>query len=589
VTRWATSGQGFVHERILQVGAAKPQEPSLSTSSASWTYRELMDAARGTARELKLRGVGPEQVVAIRADRSPSTIVAMIATLLAGGAYVPIDPSMPPELLQELQRRLGTIANLEGDGEFGVSVHGTIPEESDAREPRKLASNNLAYIILTSGSTGSPKAVGVEHRNLWNSTVARDWYQTPPRAFRFLMTQSPSFDATVYDVYWTLMHGGELIIPSTDELVDPIALGRMMAARPVTYLNCNPSFYSLLVDTIPPETMQSVVQVSVGGDVLTPDLVSRHRKAVPQARLVNEYGPSECTLWCTRYEVPHTTDDPVPIGQAIPGATVHVGNGHIAVEPGTIGELYIGGHGVGRGYIGNPRETALKFLPDPRGERGARVYRSGDLVSQSDHGRLVFHGRVDNEVKVRGHRINFGMIEAAFRRMGNVEDVAVVKEREGESAHLLAFVVYSDGEAMCDEKAALERVSEILPGYALPQRVISVRQIPRNERGKVDRQQVSRLVDEIKVPADTSREAVTQVVMRVVRKTIGRESIGPDSDLFQEGLTSIHIARIVAALGHRYDVGLKGSDIFEVPTVNGMATAISQAGESRNDGWRDRR
>ncbi|NEA33590.1 non-ribosomal peptide synthetase [Streptomyces sp. SID13031] len=578
----AGSAQGFAHQRILQVGAANPQATALSTTSGSWTYREVIDAVRRTARELTCRGVGPERVVAVRAERSPSTIVAMLATLQAGGAYVPIDESMPPDMFDELADRLGVMASISGTGGIGLAVHGTSSEEPDIRGAQQLAPANLAYIILTSGSTGSPKAVGVEHRNLWHSTIARDRYQKPPEKFRILMTMSPSFDGAVYSIYWTLMHGGELVIPSTEELLDPIALGQLMADRPVDYLSCVPSFYSLLIDTVPPEAMQSVVQVALGGDVLTAELVARHRQAVPRARLVNEYGPSECTLWCTRYEVPDTdtTGDPVPIGRPIPGATAQVSSGHSLVAPGRIGELYIGGNGVGRGYIGNPRETALRFLPDRYGDPGARVYRSGDLVSQSDQGQLVFHGRIDDEVKVRDHRINLGMIEAAFRRLDNVQDAAVVKEREGESAYLLAFIVYSDDETARDDKAVLERVSEMIPGYMLPQRVISVHQIPRNDRGKVERQRVRSLAGELGVRVRTDRESVAQVVMDIVRKALGREPFGPDSDLFQEGLTSLHIARVVAALGHRYDLRLKGSEIFEVPTVNGMAAVIVQAADS---------
>ncbi len=561
MTPSASSAQGFAHRQILRIGDADPHAPALWSTAGAWSYGEMTDAIRKTARELTGHGVGPEQVVAIRAERSPSTIIAMLATLEAGGAYLPIDPSTPPDVVSELGGRLGAVATVSGTGGIDLTVHVADAGRPDIRQARQLEPANLAYLILTSGSTGSPKAVGIEHRNLWHATIARDRYQKPPARFRILLTMSPSFDGSVYSIYWTLMHGGELVIPSADELLDPFALGQLMVDRPVDHLSCVPSFYSLLVDTVPSEAMQSVHQVALGGDVLTSELVSRHRRSVPRARLVNEYGPSECTLWCTRYEVPATTDDPVPIGRPIPGATVQIGAGHGPAEPVAIGELYIGGKGVGRGYVGNPRETALRFLPDRYGDPGARIYRSGDLVSRSDQDQLVYHGRVDDEVKIRGHRINPGTIEAAFRRLSDVQDAAVVKEGDGESAYLLAFVVHSGRNSPQDD--ILKRISEMLPGYLVPQRVISVDRIPRNDRGKVERPR--------------GREPVAQVVMDIVRQAVGREPAGPDSDLFQEGLTSLHIARVVAGLGHHYDVRLKGSEIFEVPTVNGIAAVIALA------------
>ena len=482
----------LAHDQIVENGSRFSDKIAISTSSEQIAYGDVVAQASELADRLVRCGIGRGATVAIPAIREPGVVIAMLATLLAGGAYVPIEPRDADRQVARLQKQLNigaTVRVTRGpawDSSDKYSVEGHPPS---VRAPSYRVSAqtwlDLAYVFLTSGSTGMPKAVAVEHRNLVHSTSARDAYERPNCDVTFLCTQALSFDASVYEIFWTLSRAGELVIATEDEILDPLALGELMYRRGVHYLNCSPSYYGVLLDTVPPKNLASIRHVTVGGEECRPALASAHFSTVPDAVLVNDYGPSECAVWSTRHKV-ERLESPIPIGTAIPGAAVYILKDLQTGTMETSGELYISGDGVGRGYVGDVRLTAERFLPDPFSSTpGRRMYRTGDIVDTSPRGEIVFVGRRDDEVKVRGFRIQLNLVARYLRNVTGVTDAVVLLLGRGEDAHLVAFVV--TGNHVVSQQDICSELEGELPHYSIPQRVIAVNQIPRTERGKPDR------------------------------------------------------------------------------------------------------
>lgn len=578
---------GCAHDMVLDSVSLHPESRAISSSYYSLTYDELGKAAAMLATSLRERGIGLEKLVALPAVRSPSTIVAMLATLMAGGAYMPFDPTMPRARVEETCSRLGahlileptSLAERPVTAMYALTVVDSAPANVDER--RRILPANLAYVILTSGSTGVPKAVGVEHRNLVASTLARNAFNGLRRSVHLLSTQSFSFDASVYDIYWTLSVGGELIIATEDELVDPIALGQLMRRHSVTYLNCTPSMYSMILEAVDREAMQTVRHVTVGGESCPPSVVRLHYDRLPDAQLINDYGPSECTVWATRFATLNRLYEAVPIGEPIPGTDVYVlDNSGNQATPGSTGELYIAGCGVARGYLGDPQQTALSFVPDgTSGRRGDRLYRSGDLVHEA-HGQLIFLGRKDDEAKVRGYRINLAGISYLLLQRPDVLEAAVVVIGSGIGARLMAFLVTDAQVGELSSNHIIGYLRSRIPAYAIPQSIRILAQMPRNSHGKIDRERLKLMGKDYVAASDQvhtrARPVSVDAVREALEATLGISSIDPQSDLFELGLTSLHIAKLVGEFGRSYGVRMRAAKIFETPTVDGITNSVNE-------------
>ncbi len=405
------------------------------------TYDVLNRRSNRLARHLKGAGVAPGSHVGIFLERSVEMIVAVLAVHKSGGAYVPLDVRNPRERLRQMIQESNVCAVVTR-GKLVTrlpSTNGrTICLDNDADSIRRLPDDNLriditaedlAYVMYTSGSTGQPKGVTITHWNLQNSTRARcDYYQEP--IARFLLFPSLSFDSSVAGIFWTLSTGGTLVIPSDDDVMDVMFVGRLISEHRITHLLCVPSFYGQLL-AHESESLQSLTTVIVAGETCSPALVQRHFAILNQTALYNEYGPTEATVWTTVYPCKPGFSDCVPIGRPIPRATVRILNQRrIPVPLGVVGELCVGGPGLSPGYWHKPELTEERFIPDPLpGGSPNLLYRTGDLARFLPDGNLEFLGRIDDQVKIHGYRIELDEITATLMRHAAVDEATTVLEQ----------------------------------------------------------------------------------------------------------------------------------------------------------------
>jgi amino acid adenylation domain-containing protein len=517
LTEWndtaVESPPGCVHAEIEVQVARTPQRVAVRAGDVELTYAELERRANQLARHLRFLGVGPGGFVGIALPRGPAMVLAVLATLKAGGAYVPLDPAYPEARLAQMieDSGLGVVVTLtEIEHELALAGSGSLPltgtnvvcldaaVEILARLPdTKLEDGgaqpgDLAYVIYTSGSTGKPKGVMLEHRLVTNFFTGMDRVLGPPRAESqlpgvWLAATSLSFDISVLEILWTLARGFTVIVQTDEDKAG--AFAATVAAHGVTHFQCTPSMASLLVaDPEARAALGSLSTMLVGGEALAPALAEELLAALG-GELFNMYGPTETTIWSTAWKVDRAAlarGEPMSIGRPIANTTVYVLDAHRQPTPmGVPGELYIGGAGVARGYLGRPELTEERFVPSPFGP--GRLYRTGDLCRWRPDGReqarLEFLGRLDHQVKIRGHRIELGEIEAAVREVGGVRDVVVVARADESGQRLVAYIA-----GPAPTPADLRRLlRERLPEPMVPSAFVVLEQLPLTPNGKVDR------------------------------------------------------------------------------------------------------
>ena len=448
-----------LHALIEEQARRTPDAPAVAGQDQTLSYAELDRRATALAARLQAHGVGPESVVGLLASRSAASVVGLLGILKAGGAYLPLDSSYPAERLRWMVGDAGAkvvVSGESGRGLWGeedevalVSLSGLEREESErAVEGVAVSPSSLAYVIYTSGSTGQPKGVAVTHRNAVHSTSARLGYYREPVS-SYLLLPSFAFDSSVAGIFWTLSQGGTLVIPTDEAASDPERLAGLIEQHNVSHVLGVPSLYRLLLQETRPEQLASLRTAIVAGEACSRDLVKLHGARLPDVPLFNEYGPTEATVWSTVHRCDPDAEAPtVPIGRPIANTRVYLLDEHGQRVPlGAPGELYLGGEGVARGYLHRPTLTAERFLADPFGEgaaeEGGRLYRTGDRARFRSDGALEFLGRLDDQVKVRGYRIEPGEIEAALTEHLGVQEAAVVARKEDERARLVAYLAPS--------------------------------------------------------------------------------------------------------------------------------------------------
>jgi amino acid adenylation domain-containing protein len=530
--------------------------------------------------------------VAVLASRSCATVAGILGVLKAGGAYVPLDPDYPFRRLAFLLddsraavvlARRDDAASLPPGAPTVVDLDAADGPESDAGlTPAGAGPDHLAYVIYTSGSTGAPKGVLVAHRNLSASTRARFRFYEGTVG-RYLMVSSFAFDSSIAGLFWTLGQGGTLVLPGPGETTDPRALGALARRHRVTHFLGVPSLYGLLLEHAGPADLATLRVAIVAGEPCPPGLVGRHFKALPGAALVNEYGPTEATVWATahRFAPGDGASGLVPIGRPIPGTKAYVldprGN---EVPAGVTGELYLGGARVARGYHGRPDLTAERFVADPfAAAPGARLYRTGDLVRWRADGALECLGRVDGQVKVRGHRVELGEVEAALAAHPGVrEAAAAVKAGPGGEGRLIAYLVAAPGEPL--SAAALRSwLKTRLPDAMVPTAFALLDDLPRSPNGKVDRKALpdpdpSRLLGA--AGSEGPRNPREAALAAIAAGLLGVERLGIHDDLFALGLDSILAIQLTA---RAREAGLLATpaQVFRSPTVAGLAALAVEA------------
>ncbi len=578
-----------------------PDAVALVFGEVRLTYTQLNEQSNHVAHALIERGVGPESIVGLCAERSVQLLIGILGILKAGGAYLPLDPAYPARrwrtMLEQARAPLvlssrGTAGRWAADGKDGQGLpEGTaflVLDELAAAMPRRetnpddaaglaaLKADNAAYVIYTSGSSGTPKGVLVSHGNLLHSTLARlDRYG--PSAPRFLLLSSYGFDSSIAGIFWTLCTGGTLVLPADAEHADPQAIGRLIAAHSATHVLAVPVLYSRLLEGARSGMLESLTTVIVAGETCPIELVHRHTQELPRAALYNEYGPTECTVWSTVHQCSALDTGSVPIGRPIDGARVYVLDESLEPAPiGVTGEIYIGGAGVARGYLDQFGLTAERFVADLHGEPGHRMYRSGDLGRWRSDGALEYLGRVDQQIKLRGFRVELGEIEAALRELEEVKEAAVVVRGAGDAEHLAAYVVTRDDTDI--ETAHWRRqLARRLPGFMVPSVFVSLPAMPLTRTGKLDRRALPAAApgkpERSHEPPNTPTE---RRIASIWRQELRVERIGREDDFFELGGHSLTLLRVASRLRDEFGLELPLKILFDAHTLASLAEQIDQ-------------
>ncbi|MCO4881096.1 non-ribosomal peptide synthetase [Paraburkholderia caribensis] len=590
-----------LHRQFEGHAAATPDAIALDFIDAKGnrtrvTYAELDDRANRVAAALLKAGVTADSVVALCVERSVDMVVALFGVLKAGAAYLPVDPDYPADRIAYLlddarpavvltQRTLhARVADaIRSDSACLLCV-----EELDANavldRPIAVEPDQLAYLIYTSGSTGKPKGAGNTHRALANRIAwMQEAYRLTPQDV--VLHKTPfGFDVSVWEFVWPLSVGATLAVAAPGDHRDPARLASAIATFGVTTLHFVPSmlgaFLGYLKDFDAAAHCASIARIVASGEALSPELVARARALLPQAQLHNLYGPTEAAIdvshWtCTEADARAVA---VPIGKPIANIQLHALDASLHPLPaGAIGELYLGGVGLARGYLGRAALTAERFIPDPF-TPGARLYRTGDLVCRRADGVLDYLGRADQQVKLRGLRIEPGEIEALLRAAPGVHDAVVIVRDE----QLIGYVARRAEEAF-DQAALFAALSAQLPAYMVPAHVIELDALPVTPNGKCDRNALpapSLQTAEVAEPqTDTERE-LAAIWTRVLRIDASH-AIGRDADFFALGGHSLLATQANAQINLHWSLALPLRTLFEARTLSRCAAAIDAALEAR--------
>ncbi|HKI01744.1 MAG TPA: amino acid adenylation domain-containing protein, partial [Thermoanaerobaculia bacterium] len=553
------------------------------------TYAELWARAAELAVHLRALGVGPEVAVGLGLERSPRAVTAMLAVLAAGGAFVPLDPSYPAERLRQMAGD-AALRLLLTDG----ATAGRLPDLPGARTVRLdglggpglangeppaagVTADNLAYVMFTSGSTGRPKGVAVTHRAVVR-LVRGAGYARLDAGETFLQYAPLSFDASTLEIWGSLLNGGRLVIPPAGRasLED---LGREIARHGVTSAWLTAGLFHQMVESHL-DGLRPLRQLLAGGDVLSPPHVRRALAELPGLTLINGYGPTENTTFtcCHSMSAPPPADSPVPIGRPVTGTRVLLLDGALELVPaGVTGELYAGGHGLARGYAGRPELTAERFVPHPSPPSpGERLYRTGDLARWRPDGTIEFLGRADQQVKVRGFRVEPGEIEAVLQALPGVRAAAVVaREDTGGDKTLAAYVVPEPGGPLAPD-ALRSELGRRLPEFMVPTAWMLLEALPLTANGKVDRRALPAPgpgAAAYRAPRTPAETALAEIWAEV----LGVERVGLDDDFFALGGHSLRAAQVVSRLRAALGVELPLQALFEAPGLAGAAERVAEA------------
>jgi amino acid adenylation domain-containing protein len=567
---------------------ASPDAVAVVFGDAELTYRELDRRANRLAHALRKEGVGPEVRVGLFARRSLEMVIATLAILKAGGAYVPLDPTYPPQRLDFLRADAGLrvivtaasasdVAILAADGLcFVDAASPDLAGESDARLDAGITGESLAYVMYTSGSTGTPKGVLVLHRGVVRLVKNTDYAHFGADEV-YLQLAPIAFDAATFEIWAPLLNGGKLVVfPGDRAAVDE--LGGVIRRHGVTTLWLTTGLFNTVVES-DVEALRPLRQVLTGGDALSAPHVQKAIAELPGVRLINGYGPTEGTTFTTCHTVSSAdTLGYVPIGRPIANARAYVLDAALQPVPiGVPGELYAGGDGVARGYLGRPDLTAARFLPSPF-VAGERLYRTGDLCRFREDGQLEFLGRLDFQVKIRGFRVELGEIEAAIAAHPAVRQVVVVARAETSGdKRLVAYLVVEGAIAAADLRALLK---ETLPDYMVPSAFVTLDALPLTPSGKVDRKALpapdATTLDDARAHV-APRGPVEEALAGIFAEVLKSAEVSTAASFFELGGHSLLATRVKARIAATFQVEIPLQAIFEAPTVAALAARIDAA------------
>jgi amino acid adenylation domain-containing protein len=564
-----------IHETIAEQARRTPEAVAVVGGGIELTYRELLSRSNALAAHLRRLGVGPEVPVGLAAERSPEMIVGLLGILQAGGAYLPLDPALPQERRNLMLDDAGVNVVV---GRQVLEAAPDRPEEPPVRVSPQISPETAAYILYTSGSTGRPKGVVVSHGALSRfarRAAARYGLEPGDRVLQFA---SLAFDTSVEEIYPALASGATLVLREGELAGSAAAFLESAARQGITVLDLPTAYWHEVAAGLSEERVAAPAGlrlVIIGGEKALAERWAAWRERLPGVRLVNTYGPTEGTVVATSYEGSGPGD--IPIGRPWPGTRVFLLDPSLRpVPPGAVGELCLAGDNLARGYLGGlgrPDLTAERFLPDPWGPAGSRLYRTGDLARFLPDGSLEYRGRIDHQVKLRGFRVEPGEIEAALVRHPRVREAAVVARPAGTGSVLLAAYVVADAMDSSELRAFLRGE---LPEYMVPAAIVALPSLPRNSSGKIDRRALPE--PDLAQPSEMAapRTPLEELIAGLWREVLGTGRVALRESFFDLGGHSLTAARLTARLSRDLGLEVPLRDLFENPTVEGLARRIEE-------------
>ncbi|OMC41454.1 non-ribosomal peptide synthetase [Mycobacterium sp. GA-1841] len=576
-----TTAPTSIPQRFAEQVTRTPDAPALTCDGRTMGYRELDESSNRLANRLSAEGVGPGDFVAVLFPRCAEAIVAILAVLKAGAAYLPIDPAVPSARLDFLLRDTAPAAVITTEylrhrlDQFdGLIID--VDDRAVAGGPSAglpmPAPDDIAYAIYTSGTTGTPKGVAITHHNVTRLFDSLDvGLELGPQQV-WTQGHSYGFDYSVWEIWGALLHGGRLVVVPDSVSASPPDLHALLVSENVSVLSQTPA----AVAALDPEGLDSTV-LMVAGEACPPEVVDRW---APGRLMLNGYGPTETTVYAT-IGAPVADASVVPIGFPVPGAAVFVLDEWLRPVPaGVVGELYVAGLGVAVGYLRRPALTASRFVCCPFGGRGARMYRTGDLVQWGADGQLQYLGRADGQVKIRGYRIELGEIQAALSELDGIRQAAVIVREDRPGDKRLVGYVTETTSGTVDPAAVRRALADRLPAYLVPAAIVVLDALPLTVNGKLDKRALPapeyHAVETYRAPTNAAEQTVAGIYAQV----LGVERVGVDDSFFELGGDSISAMRVVAAVNTALDADLAVRTLFEAPSVTALCRQLGREAES---------
>jgi amino acid adenylation domain-containing protein len=575
-----------ISERFAGQVARTPDAIAVSAGATALTYRELDERANRLAHRLIGLGVRQDDRVAVLLERSIDLVVAILATVKAGGVYVPVHEDYPADRRQwvvdhaDVTVLLADTAMRGGGLPAGVPVLVVDDDPATAEQPATDPSvpihpDQLAYVIHTSGSTGHPKGVAVTQRDVVRLIFNPQW--TVERHARVLMVAPYAFNVSTYEIWMPLLHGGRIVIAPPGRL-EPATLRELITRERITGIHLTAGLFRVLAEESL-DTFTGLSEILTGGDVIAPNAVRRVLDACPDIVIRAMYGVTECSLFSAHnpLDASFRPGTLVPLGDAFNDVTIHILDDRLSPVPNGIeGEIYIAGRGVSRGYFGRTDLTAEVFVADPFGEPGTRMYRTGDLARRNDDGLIELVGRASSQVKILGFRVELAEVEAALAGYpGLAQVVVVVRELESGEKRLVGYVVPEAGDV--DLGALRAHVRESLPDYMIPAAFVQLESLPLTPNGKLDRKAMPEPDFEAAAAYRAPETPLQEALCAIFGSVLEVPQVGIDDSFFDLGGQSLQAMRLLNRMKADLDVDLLINVLFDKPTVAELAEHIDGA------------
>lgn len=570
--------------RFAEQLARTPDATAVSEAATGvrLSYRELDERANQLARHLIGLGVGTEDRVAVLMERSIGLVVAFLAILKAGGVYLPIHESYPPDRRQWVVDRGGAAVLLTDDVTraaglpTGVPVV-TVTDPALGREPAgdpgvPVHPGQLAYVIHTSGSTGLPKGVTVTQQDVVRLLTDPQW--SPERYARLLLLGPYAFDIFVFEVWLPLLHGGQVVVAPPGRL-EPATLRQLITEHGITGLHLTAGLFRVIAEEAP-ETLRGLREVLTGGDVIAPTAVSRVLDVCDGLVVHATYGVTEGTVLSTHQSLTKGTPigTAVPIGDPLTGVTIHILDEDLTPVPADVaGELYLAGAGIARGYLGQPELTAERFVADPFGAPGARMYRTGDVARRTADGVLEFLGRADSQLKILGFLVEPAEVEATLAGYPGVAQAVVLARESGDGEkQLIGYVVPESGQL--DLAALRAHTKARLPEYMVPAAFVTLDSLPLTANGKLDRAALPEPDFDQALASRAPETDLQRTLCGIVSAVLDVPEVGIDDDFFDLGGQSLQAMRLLHRIKTEIGVSVLMNALLDAPTVAELAAYV---------------